>query len=115
MSSESLRNQFERETLNQLLSALSNESNRYVVEYFCTASENVASLEELAEYTVGKHETAHSASSQRVDLDLHHSGLPKLAAVGILDYDPRSKTVRWLSHSIVDVDFNHVLEVERVA
>lgn len=96
--------EFEPETVNLLLSALSNEHNRSVVRFFRESPEMVASLDDLVEYVTEQQDGRGTSSPEQVAVNLHHSGLPKLADTGVLDYDPRSKRVRCWDHPLVEAD-----------
>ena len=85
-----------------LLSILSIECDRPVVQYFQNSSDRVAQLEELAEFVAARRDDPGDSDPDRVAIRLHHSSLPKLADAGIVDYDARSHTVRYRSHSLVE-------------
>lgn len=102
MSGQSPRSQLETETVNLFLSALSNDCSRAVVDYFRTSAENVASLEELVEYVTNRQTRSGYDCPDRVAVRLHHSELPRLADVGVVDYDPRTNVVRYRDHPIVE-------------
>ena len=82
-----------------LLSTLANRHCRFVPGYFMEASEDVASVEELS--TAFARESSRSDGTE-VAKRFHHVALPKLAAEGVVDYDARSKTVRYRGHSRLD-------------
>lgn len=111
MTSRHPESRFRTATLDQLVSALSNEDDRRVLNYFQESSEDVASLDELAEYVARRKTGGDPRSPERIALHLHHIGLPKLADTGLLDYDPRSKTVRCWNHRVLeDEAFGKLLE-----
>lgn len=101
MSGPNPDSEFDPETKDQLLSALSHGYNRCVLAFFRESSETAVSLDELAEYVAEQDGSDHS-SPDRVAVRLHHAGLPKLADAGVLDYDPRKKTVRCRDHPVVE-------------
>ena len=49
-------------------------------------------LEDLAARIAGGEDAA-AASAEQVAVQLHHAHLPKLAAAGIIDYDPETKRI----------------------
>ena len=82
-----------------LFKAMANQRARYVLSYIDSASVDVLDLEDLADGVAQREVDAGAATDvedhrQRVAVDLHHNHLPKLADAAIVDYDPRSKTVR---------------------
>lgn len=112
MGSIDLEDELGPKTLNQLLSALSHEDARGALTYFRETSENVASLNVLAEYIANSQNGCDTSSAERIAIYLHHAGLPKLAEAGVLDYDPRSKTVRCWDHPLLEVEsLSEVVEV----
>lgn len=113
MGTVRLEDQFAVETVNQLLSALFIEYNRCVLNYFRDSSERVASLDELAEYVAERQRGCDADSPEEVAIRLHHAGLPKLTDAGILDYDPRSKTVRCRDHPLIEAE--NLSEVDEVS
>lgn len=64
---------------------------RSVLQYFDDQEREVATIEDLTTYL---HDQDPSIDESRILIHLHHSTLPKLAASGVLDYDPRTNTVR---------------------
>lgn len=102
MGTVDLEDECAPKTVDRLLSALSREPNRGVVNFFREFSGDVASLDELAEYAADSRNGCDARSPEQVAIRLHHVGLPKLADAGVLDYDPRSKTVRWWGHPLLE-------------
>ena len=101
MSSESLESQFETATVDLLLSALSNECSRCVVNYLSESPDDVVSTDELAEYVADRQTESDLHDPDRIATRLHHVSLPRLADAGVVEYDPRSTTVRCRNHSVV--------------
>ena len=50
-------------------------------------------------YTSIQEQTHPDKDETDIAITLHHSTLPKLADTDLLDYDPRSKTVRYCGHT----------------
>jgi hypothetical protein len=88
------------ESVDRFLSALSTEANRTVVNYLRDVDDEIVSLDEL----VGHVADTQDRPPERVALRLHHGSLPKLADLGLLDYDPRSRRIRGHDHPIFEVD-----------
>lgn len=104
MTSQHPERRFETETMNRLVSVLSDEDNRRVLNYFRESSEDVASLDELAESVANQQPGSDPRSPERIAVRLHHVGLPKLGEAGLVEYDPRSETVRCWNHPVLEVD-----------
>lgn len=85
---------------------LSTELDRHVLHFFRESSEIVASLEELADYVVSQRSTEFGGPHQ-VAIRLHHSTIPKLTDVGVVDYDIRENIVRYLGHPSLDGGIRH--------
>lgn len=82
-----------------LFEAMSNRRARYVLSYLDSVSVDVLELDDLADGVAEWEIEAGVATDpgecrHRVTVDLHHHHLPKLAEAGLVDYDPRTKTVR---------------------
>lgn len=84
---------------NRLHSVLANENRRYVLDYFEDSTDQTATLSDLADYLVARHPEPENWSRERARIRLHHVDVPKLEAAGLLDYDARSRTVRYRGHS----------------
>ena len=82
------------EQRDELLSTLTNQYCRFVLRYFGNASEKAASVEDLSTTFAREND----GGEDRVALHLHHTALPKLSDVGVVEYDARSKTVRYHGH-----------------
>jgi hypothetical protein len=96
------------ESLDRLLSALSTEPNRRIVQYFRDSSDETVALDDLA----GHVSEMADRPPDRVALRLHHAALPKLAGAGLLEYDRRTQTARRLDHPILEVDdVSEILDV----
>jgi len=98
MPSESPESQFGTATLDLLLSALSNECSRRVVNYFSESADDVASTDELAEYVADRRSEGDPRDADRIATRLHHASLPRLADAGVVEYDARTTTVRYCPH-----------------
>ncbi|PSP78117.1 hypothetical protein BRC81_08725 [Halobacteriales archaeon QS_1_68_20] len=79
--------------------ALSERERQYAVHYLAEndvatlgeLAEPIATLGELAEPIAGRDDVPGDAEG--IATALHHGHLPKLDAVGLVDYDPGSRTV----------------------
>ena len=84
--------------LDELLDVLSNHRRRYVLYYL--RETETADVEELTEYVVenfesGQESTAPGDRFEKTKATVIHTDLPKLRERGIVEYDPRSETVRY--------------------
>lgn len=79
-----------------LLVRLANRRCRYVVEYFTDSSVRVADIDALVDEVILREESESTPTQRRhVAISLHHNHLPKLADMGVVSYDARSRTVRY--------------------
>lgn len=89
-------------SLDSLFDLFSDRRTRYVLAHFESVSTDVLELDDLADRIVdyetdaglGDGSEEHRAE---VAVALHHKHLPKLSDTVIVDYDARSKTVRYWS------------------
>jgi len=113
MSCLNLENEFDPKIANQLHAALSQGYNRGALNYFRESTDTVATLDDIAEYVATNPKSCPPCSPKQVAIRLHHCGLPKLADAGVLDYDPRSKTVRCWDHPLIEIEsVDGLVEVE---
>lgn len=83
-----------------LMSLVADRHTRYALTYLESESAAVADLDELVARVVEREAAAGLATDseerrRRVAITLHHKRLPRLAATALIDYDARSKTVRY--------------------
>lgn len=76
--------------LEDVLTVLADQHCRDVLSYFRDSSANVASLDDIE-----SHVREENHGPEWVDVRLHHVTLPRLDEDDYIDYDPRSKTVRY--------------------
>lgn len=76
--------------------ALSDPRRRSVCRYAIRTETDVVTHEELVDLVLERGPETHSDDRERrtVELDLRHTHLPKLDAIGVVEYDPRGETVR---------------------
>jgi hypothetical protein len=86
--------------IDERFDALARTDHRAVIQFFRDASTEEMTLDALVTDIVDGSYWDTDESHAR--LRLHHSTLPKLADTGILDYDPRSKTVRYRGRPAVE-------------
>lgn len=89
--------------VDELLTVLANQECRAIVGYFQDTSEDVASIDDLlSQVRDGEPDEGDSREKQSVATRLHHSTLPRLEDTGIIDYDVRSRTVRYRGHPLLE-------------
>lgn len=86
--------------LDALFAVLADERRRRVVRYFQTAEDDVASVDDLIKHTA-EGETVGPTRAQLVQT-FHHVTLPKLADKGVVEYDDRSRTVRYRGPRVLE-------------
>lgn len=83
----------ETATIDRVCSLLATDTCRAVLAYFDASTTQTASLDDLTEYVATRQ--PNTRTRERVQLRLHHVGLPKLEGAGFVDYDVRTATVRY--------------------
>lgn len=86
-------------TTSSLFDAVAAEHRRSVLECLSSSSSEVFSVSELADYVAANRPPV--ADAEQAAVRLHHVSLPKLDDVGLLEYDPRSRSVRYRGNSRV--------------
>ena len=86
--------------MDERFDALARTDRRAVIQFFRDESTEEVTLDDLVTSIVDGSYWDTDKSHAR--LCLHHSTLPKLADAGILDYDPRSKTVSYRGRPAVE-------------
>lgn len=94
------RSPIEDAPVDRLLSVLATEPRRRVLRYLRESSDDVTSLETLAEHVAAREDG--STDPEDAAVRLHHADLPKLADAGLVDYDPRTNVVRYREHPAVE-------------
>lgn len=82
----------------ELLIALADTQRRAVVRYFRDSPRDWASVAELADAI----RPASNALADDVAIRLHHSTLPHLETVGLLDYDPGNQSITYRGHDDIE-------------
>lgn len=90
--------------LNRVFAVLADHHRRLILSYLVKGDDDTATVGELLDYVI-----AHTANSpadleddERLMTRLHHKHLPQLDTVGFVDYDARSKTVRYRGHPLLE-------------
>lgn len=82
--------------IDAVFDALRDPYRRYLCQYALRTDADAATCEELVDYVLecAPESVVDDLDRQRVELELRHTHLPKLAAIGMLEYDRRSGAVR---------------------
>ncbi len=84
--------------LDDVFGALADPRRRLVVQYFLRSSDDVATVTDLARYVADRREAEEFES---VAVALHHKDVAKLAEADVIQYDPRTETVRYVGSELV--------------
>lgn len=84
--------------IDDLYTVLATRHRRAVLAYFRESSADVASVNDIAE-DICDHD--HGGEEQAV-VQLHDYALPRLDAADVVDYDPRTATIRYRGHPDLD-------------
>lgn len=82
--------------IDAIFDVLRNPYRRYLCQYVLRTDADAATCEELADYVLDRapESLGNDLDRQRVEIELRHSHLPKVAAAGLVEYDRRSGAVR---------------------
>lgn len=87
--------------LDELFEILADGERRRLLGYLQGADGDVATFSELVEHVSDEPDALSDDDPDRVAVNLHHNHLPKLEAANIVEYDPRSETVRYRGGPVV--------------
>lgn len=96
----SLDSREEGTEIDALFLALADEHRYHILRYFQWSEEPVASLDELSASLVEREELPDDRNG--ISIALHHCHLPRLADTGLVEYDSRSRTVRYWGHPMLE-------------
>lgn len=92
--------------LDARLDALSNARRRAVCRHFAGSETEVAGLDELVDVVADAQRRRSSdgpdGDRHAVETQLYHVDIPKLSEVDVVEFDPRSGTVRYLGDPFVE-------------
>ncbi len=88
----------EQATINEVLSMLANERRRHLLSFLTDRSGETVPVDVLADAVMEPERPAPGPLShrRRVQIDLHHVHLPKLADAGVIEHDPVESTVKYV-------------------
>ncbi|WP_458191012.1 DUF7344 domain-containing protein [Haladaptatus sp. NG-WS-4] len=82
-------------SLDTYFDLLADKWRRHLLYYFADTTAHTVTVDELVTHLVHRVDTAASLGKKRVNTELRHKHLPKLAAVGVIDYDMQAETVHY--------------------
>lgn len=74
---------------------LANQRRRCVLAYLSNESSNSATMQELVEEIAAREHSSKAESPDEIEITLFHHHLPKLANIGLIEFDKRTKTIRY--------------------
>lgn len=81
------------ERLDSIFLVLADEDRRRVLQYFMRHEECVASVEDIIEFAIEA--DGDDLTADELERRYHHFTLPKLVEHGVIEFDHRSRTVRY--------------------
>lgn len=99
-------------SLDELLDLLVDRRRRALVECLETEADPTVSLDEAVEYVTNRvaDETGRRPNEDDVELELLHHHVPRLADDGVLEFDARSETIRYVGSEQLERFHEHVRE-----
>lgn len=101
-------------TLSQIFTALANHRRRALLDCFRRTEETVDRAD-LVEYVAACESTSEPPDDHReqVAIEIHHTHLPKLTDLGLVEFDERSSTVRYYGHPLLESILEAATEGDR--
>lgn len=92
------------EEVSDILETMSNYMRRNILRYLIMNDGDVFSTEEIANHINASFfgRKTQFESRKEIIVSLHHNHLPRLKELGILEYKPESKEVRYWGHDLVE-------------
>jgi hypothetical protein len=89
-------------SLDTIFDILSHAHRRRILSYLSQTEDDLTTVADLVT-VISKHESESETSVQHTQDDavrvaLHHNHLPKLADVGVIEFDTRSETIQYCGH-----------------
>lgn len=98
------------DAIDTLVSALADEHHRHVLWYFQEIDDPIATVDDLVDYAA---EGRPADNREHIEITLHHVTLPKLADSGVITYDARNCTVRYLENPLLERMLGRVTDEDR--
>lgn len=91
-------------TVDEVLAALADSRRRRIVRTLRNSDDDVLTVDELESKITSKGEAVENTmgDQERVDVDLYHVHLPKLAEAGLVAFDTRNREVRYRSVDVAE-------------
>ncbi|UPV73038.1 hypothetical protein M0R89_10800 [Halorussus limi] len=87
--------------LDDLFEVLADGQRRQLLAYLDSTDDDVAAFSELVDHVAEESGAVSNDDDERVAVNLHHNHLPKLEDANVVEYDPRSETVRYRGGPVV--------------
>ena len=105
-------------SIDQTAKLLASRRRRYALYAVQAAPSEVVDLDDVIDYVVkqfdeGERDVSPNELRQELEIEFHHVHLPKLEVANVIDYDWRSRTVRYRDHRLVDRFLSVCREMER--
>lgn len=85
---------------------------RRIIDYLVVGEDDVATVEELIAALLDH--DGFTGNRKHVTVKLHHIALPKLTALGFIEYDDRSRTVRYRESPVLERELRRCTDVTAV-
>jgi len=95
-----------------LYRSLAQQRRRNILRCLQDAENEVIQLDTLVEDIVQKEVDFPKSDKESIRIDLYHVHLPLLNEMGVIDFDYRSETVRYLSHPRLEAELNQLSDTE---
>lgn len=87
-------------SLNAIFELLAHHHRRNLLRYLSDIDNQTATVDEITTHLIKREaqKTGRHPGHDQIEIALHHTHLPKLAEAGLIEYNARSKTVRYWPH-----------------
>ena len=101
-------------SLDALLDILANERRRFLLEYLWDQPDDVGSFEAATKHTIAKlgRKRGYQPNHDDIQVDLQQHHLPKLADAGVIEYDVRSQTIRYLGNERLETLYERIQDLQ---
>lgn len=101
-------------SLDAILDILANHRRRILLKYLWDQPDNVGSFEEATTYVLMKEsrKLGTQPSHDAIQASLLHHQIPKLADVGLVEYDIRSQTIRCRENERLETAYERIQDLE---
>ena len=84
-------------SLDAMLDILAHRQRRYLLEYLADAPDDSGSFEQVTRHVVEQASVRDGEQPNRneIEVSIQHKHLPRLVDAGLVEYDARSKTIRY--------------------